>query len=213
MPIVCGRDDEGAARAADRQRQARLRLLRPPRRRPGVVNGEVDLERIFGRVITARGEIAPQHVGRAFGVGGAVGEEQFYVVVEAEAFEAFEIAGQRDADHVGGDLFDLLDRQRAAARLVTHALGAARIGRRRGDRVGCRWSGRGHCKKTPTFWLLYRQFTRQLPVSSGGGLVSSGAGSISARRALRSAVFSSFLSCFSSLRVRAALARSARSLP
>src|ERR1700686_705088 len=201
MPVVCGRDDEGAARAADRQRLARLRLLRPACRRPGVVNGQVDRQRIFGRVITARGEIASQHVGRAFGVGGAVGEEQLYVVVEAEALEALEIAGQRDADHVGGDLSALLDRQRAPARLVAPALGAARIGRRRGDRVGRRWGGRGHCKKTPTFWLLYRQFTRQLCVSSGGGLVSSGAGSISARRALRSAVFSSFLSCFSSLRV------------
>src|SRR6202451_2486365 len=84
MPIVCGRDDEGAARAADRQRLAGLRLLGPTRRWPGVVNGEVDRKRIVGRVITARGEIASQHVGRAFGVAGAVGEEQFYVVVEAE---------------------------------------------------------------------------------------------------------------------------------
>src|SRR5580692_6020376 len=154
MPIVGGRDDEGAARAADRQRLARLCLLCPARRRPGIVNGEVDRQRIFDRIIMARREIASQHVGRAFGVGGAVREEQLYVIVEAEAPKTFEIASERDADHVGGDLFDLRDRQGAPPRLVTHALGAARIGRRRGGRLGRRWGGSGHCKKAPT--LLYR---------------------------------------------------------
>ena len=54
---------------------------------------------------------------------------------------------------------------------------------------------------------------RQLCFSSGGGLVSSGGGSDSARSALRSVAFSSFFRCFSSLLARAARARSARSLP
>jgi len=53
----------------------------------------------------------------------------------------------------------------------------------------------------------------QLCFSSSGGLVSSVGGSASARCALRNAVFSSLFRCFSSLRARAALARSARSRP
>ena len=55
--------------------------------------------------------------------------------------------------------------------------------------------------------------TLQLCFSSGRGLVSSVGGSTSARWALRNAVFSSLFRFFSSLRARAALARSARSRP
>ena len=55
--------------------------------------------------------------------------------------------------------------------------------------------------------------TLQLCFSSGRGLVSSVGGSTSARSALRNAVFSSLFRFFSSLRARAALARSARSRP
>ena len=58
-----------------------------------------------------------------------------------------------------------------------------------------------------------RGHTLQLCFSSGRGLVSSVGGSTSARWALRNAVFSSLFRFFSSLRARAALARSARSRP
>ncbi len=57
------------------------------------------------------------------------------------------------------------------------------------------------------------KFRRQLCFSSSGGLVPSVGGSASARWALRNAVFSSLFRFFSSLRARAALARSARSRP
>ena len=56
-----------------------------------------------------------------------------------------------------------------------------------------------------------RKSTRQLCFSSSRGLVSSVGGWASARCALRSAVRASFFRFFSSLRARAALARSARS--
>ena len=74
----------------------------------------------------------------------------------------------------------------------------------------------GSCALWPRLGKIYSsalKFTRQLGFSSSGGLVSSVGGWASALWALRSAVFSSFFRFFSSLRTRAALARSARSRP
>ena len=127
VPVVGVRDHERAARPAKRQRLAGLRLHCPARCRPGIVNGEIDFQRIVGAVETARREIAPDRVGGAVGACRAVGKEQLDVIVEAETGEAVEIAGQGNADHVRGDLVDLLDRQHAAARLVTHTARHARI--------------------------------------------------------------------------------------
>ena len=76
--------------------------------------------------------------------------------------------------------------------------------RRDGDSI-CEWRSVAHPPAQRT--------VLQLCFSSSGGLVSSVGGSASARLALRNAVFSSLFRCFSSLRARAALARSARSRP
>src|SRR5215469_3224982 len=73
-----------------------------------------------------------------------------------------------------------------------------------GDSI-CEWRSVAHPSAQRT--------VLQLCFSSSGGLVSSVDGSASARLALRNAVFSSLFRCFSSLRARAALARSARSRP
>ena len=92
------------------------------------MDGEIDLQCIFGRVVAARREIAAEHVGRTLGVHGAVREKQLDVIVEAETGEALKIAGQRDANHVRGDGLDLPDGEHTAARLMTHAARRARIG-------------------------------------------------------------------------------------
>jgi hypothetical protein len=85
--------------------------------------------------------------------------------------------------------------------------------------------GRGEDRRLPTpsvpFLLLgglhrckiQAVWMRQLCFSSGKGSLPSAGGSDSACAALRSAVFSSFFRCFSSILARNALARSARSLP
>ena len=87
-----------------------------PGERLVVADDELDVERVGGRVITARCVVARVGLRLPVLAGLAVGEEQLHVIVEAEAGEAFEVAAERHADHVRGNLIDALDDKLAAAR-------------------------------------------------------------------------------------------------
>src|SRR5579863_2038540 len=131
MPVEIRRNDKGAARSADVQRVTGFCLGGPACRRSGIVQGKIDFQNVRRSVVVARREIAVDRIGRARGVKRAVGEEQLDVIVESETEKALEVTGERDADHVCGDLVNLLDRQRTAARLMTDTAWGAGIGRRR----------------------------------------------------------------------------------
>ena len=84
------------------------------------VDREVDLQRLRLWIVTARRVIARIAL-RLTVRRDAIREEQLHVIVESEAGESFEIATERDADHVGRQAIDARHRQRAAARLMAHA--------------------------------------------------------------------------------------------
>ena len=128
VPVEIGRDDEGAARPADLERLPAPHLLGPACRRSGVVQNELDVERVGGRIIAARRVVARRHRRLAVGARRPVRKEQLDMVIEPEAGEAFEIAAERDADHVRRDLVDALDLEPASARLMTNAARRARRG-------------------------------------------------------------------------------------
>ena len=128
VPVELGRDDERAARPADAQGLTGRCLLGPSGRRAGIVQHELDLQAVGDGIVAPRRVVArrrrPLAVGARRRIG--VGKEQLHVVVEAEAHEPFEIAAQRDADHVRGDPLDALHRELAPARLMAHAPRGAR---------------------------------------------------------------------------------------
>ncbi len=95
------------------------------------------MSRVFGlRIVVARRVIARLHLRLAVGADLPGREEQLHVIVEAEAGEAVEIATERDADHVRGDLLHPQHVELAPARLVPHALRRAGIGFERGGNWG-----------------------------------------------------------------------------
>lgn len=152
VPVELRRHDERAARPAYAQRVAGLGVLGPLRGGAGVVQREVDLQRVRLRVVAARRVVAHRRAAargpdRAIGPGrrqrqlarGRVGEKDLRVVVEPQAREAREVvAGQHDADEVRRDALHRLHRELAKAKVVAHAARCAvgRVGRRSGRRSG-----------------------------------------------------------------------------